>query len=117
MPKDMDLPQQNALDKSADNTQANGSQDKAGPKAARPGDQGIGKIGADHVEGRMGNIQDAHHAEHEGEARGHQEEEHPVNETMHRLNQINRSTHEDVLSADFTTFKFSIDLRPIPYFD
>ena len=40
--------------------------------------------GAQHVEARMGEVEDAHHREDEREAAGHEEEQHPVEDAVQR---------------------------------
>ena len=46
----------------------------------------------------MSEIQDAHHPKNDGEARGHQEKKHSINETVNRLNSVNlnRIGHQEI---------------------
>jgi hypothetical protein len=53
----------------------------------------------------MGNIQDPHHPKHKRKARGHQKDQHSIDQPMDRLNEIDRCLHEDFLSKEVKRWK------------
>ena len=65
----MDTSQEEALDQCADDEKDQGAQHQGHPELAGClHDDGVRKIGAQHVHGGMGKVQDVHHPENKGEA-------------------------------------------------
>ena len=75
---------------------------------------GIGKIGAQHVEASVGEVEDHRYAEHEGQAGSHQEEEHTVDDAVNGLDEVDIEgigRQESPLFLRMATKSFTISSR------
>src|SRR5271165_1133881 len=81
MAEPMQLPQPKTFNQGADPADAQWSYDKSRPEAEMPTDLEA-KIGAEHVEACMSEIQHAHHAEHQGQSARQHEKQHPVKDAV-----------------------------------
>ena len=81
----MDPPQEKALDQSADDKQNHRTDQQGQPELSRGmHHDGIGKIGAQHVHGRMGEVQNVHHAEDQRESRGNEKKKPGIGQSVEK---------------------------------
>ena len=80
--EDVDPSQQIPLDERADDEKGNGADDQGKPELARPSEKGKREIRAQHIEGRMGEVDNVEHAEYEGKTRRNEEEKGRVGKAM-----------------------------------
>ena len=81
----VDAAQAVALDRGADRAREDGC-DQEGRPEADPARDLISEERTEHVEARMREVQHAEHAEDDGEAAGHQKEQHPEQDAVQRGN-------------------------------
>src|SRR5208282_1870680 len=81
MAEPMQLPQPKTFNQRADPADAQWSYDQSRPEAEMPTDLEA-KIGAEHIEARVSEIQHAHHAEHQGQSARQHEKQHPVKDAV-----------------------------------
>ncbi len=79
MAVDMDPAQKEPLDQCADDKKNDGAEHQGQPELIRESQKdGIGKIGAQHIHGGVGKVQDVHHPEYQRKARRNQETASPA---------------------------------------
>ena len=94
MPPSVRLAEEEALYENGETRYDDGGTQQGEPEAAEIGRKCVCQIGAQHIEGGMGDVQDPHHAEDKGEAGGYEKGEHSVDEAMDPLDHVDRPIHQ-----------------------